>query len=100
MDAREQVGETLTPSVAAIVLVAVHCLAEERDLLAALGGQLADLSRNMLRRPALFGPAHLRHDAVGAELVAADHDPHIGLERRRPHGGIAQGIVTFKAALD
>ncbi len=45
-------------------------------------------------------PSAASCDAVGAELVAADHDPHIGLERRRPHGWIAQGIVAFKAPLN
>src|SRR5207249_1130158 len=75
-------------------------LAEQDDLLAPFGGELADLGRDVLGWPALLGPAHAGHDAIGAELVAADHDPDIGLERRGPHGRVTEGIVAFEASLD
>ena len=83
-----------------IVFVAVDRLAEQRDFLAAFAGELADLGGDVVGVPALFGAAHARHDAVGAKLIAADHDADIGLERRRPHRRIAQRIVAFEAAFD
>ncbi len=83
-----------------VVLVAVDGLAQQGDFLAALGGELADLGGDVLGRPALLRAAHAGHDAVGAELVAADHDADVGLERRRPHRRIAQRVVALEAALD
>ena len=80
--------------------VAVDGLAQQRDLLAALGGQLADLGGDVRRRPALLRAAHPGHDAVGAELVAADHDAHERLKRRRPHRRVAQRVVALEAPLD
>ena len=67
----------------AAVLVAVDRLAEQRDFQAALIGQYAGFREDLLRRAALLRPARHRHDAVGAELVAADQDPNKGLGRRR-----------------
>ena len=99
VDAGEQIGQPFAPAVAVVVLVAVDRLAEQRDLLAALGGELADLGGDVFGRPALLRAAHARHDAVGAELVAADHDADVRLERRRPHRRIAQRIVALEAAL-
>ena len=43
------------------------------------------------------GPRRAGHDAVGAELVAADHDADVRLERRRPHRRIAQRVVALEA---
>ena len=85
-------------AVAAVVLVAVDGLAQQRDLLAPLGGELADLRRDLLRMPALLRPADARHDAVGAELVAADHDPHERLERRGPHRRVARADRSFRSS--
>ena len=101
VDARQQVATARygRPS-PELVLVAVDGLAQQRDFLAALGGELADLGGDVLRRPALLRAAHARHDAVGAELVAADHDADVGLERRRPHRRVAQRVVALEAALD
>ena len=83
------------------MLVAVDRLAQQRDLPAAFVGQLPGLGDDMLAGGRLCsGPRTLGHDAVGAELVAADHDPHERLERRRPHRGSRSGIVALEAALD
>ena len=87
-------------AVAQVVLVAVDRLAQQRDFLAAFPGELAHLGGDLLGMPALLGAAHARHDAVGAKLVAADHDADIRLERRRPHRRIAHRIVAFEAAFD
>src|SRR5262249_21937110 len=95
-----QAGQPLPPAVAVGILVAVDGLAEQGDLLAALGGQLADLGGDVLGRAALFGAADAGDDAVGAELVAADHDADVGLEGRRPHRRVAHRVVALEAALD
>src|SRR5687768_16211376 len=49
---------------------------------------------------ALLGTTHARHDTVGAELVASDHDPHEGLIRSGTHRGITQRIEAFVATPD
>ena len=69
------------------VLVAVDRLAQERRFQAPLVGQAADFVLDFRGRAALLRPAHPRHDAVGAELVAAQHDPHHRLEGDRPRRG-------------
>ena len=69
---------------AARVLIAVDRLAQQRDLQAAVVGQ----RRASATIFAAAGSAPARgpgHDAIGAELVAAEHDPHHGLVRRGPH---------------
>ena len=66
------------------VFVAVDGLAEQRHFQAAVVGQAADLVDDFGGRPALFRPAHPRHDAIGAELIAAEHHPHHRLVRHGP----------------
>ena len=46
------------------------------------------------------GPRTAGHDAVGAKLVAAHHDPDEGLKRAGPHRRLAVGIVVLKARGD
>jgi hypothetical protein len=87
-------------AVAFVVSVAVHRLTEQRDFAASLAGKLPRLGQNVRRRPALFWTAHARHDAVRAKLVAADHDSHVRLKRRRPHRRIAEWIEAFVTPLD
>src|SRR5438876_453869 len=50
--------------------------------------------------PALLRPARAGHDAVGAELVAPDHDADVGLERRGPHRRIAHRVVALETGRD
>lgn len=95
----EQVGQS-PQATAARVAIAVDGLAQERDLAAAFGGELLRFGDDRLGRPALLGSAHRRHDAIGTEFVATDHDPHEGLEWARPHRRIAERIVTLEALLD
>src|SRR5260370_25307987 len=50
--------------------------------------------------PTLLRAANLRHDAIGAKLVAADHDANISLESIGPHRRIAERVIALEAALD
>ena len=90
VDARQQVRQARRPAVAVDVAVAVDRLADEGDLLAALVGELPHLGGDVLGVPALLGAARRRHDAVGAELVAAELHADVRLERRRPHRRVAR----------
>ena len=78
--------------------IAVDRLAEERDLLATLLGERWRTSAMIsLRRAALLRAANAGDDAIRAELVAPDHDPHVRLVRRRAHRRIAQRVEAFVA---
>ena len=99
VDAQQQIGQPFVRPSPWSIAVAVDGLAEQGDFLAALGGELADLGGDVLRRPALLRAAHARHDAVGAELVAADHDADVGLERRRPHRRIARSDRSSRSCV-
>ena len=79
------------------VAIAVDGLADQRDFQAAVVGQPANFLDDLVSRPALFRSAHAGHDAIRAELVAAEHDPHQGLMRHWPHGRRAMRIVILKA---
>src|SRR5690606_27530030 len=48
--------------------------------------------------PRLLRTAGVGHDAIGAELVAPDHDPHVGLPGAGPHLRIAQRVVALERA--
>ena len=63
-------------------------MAQEGDLPHAVGDKLLTLPHNRLDRAALLAAANVRHDTVGAEVVAARHDGHPGVE--------ALGAVTGK----
>ena len=80
MDQRQQLAQARLSAITEIVFVAVDGLTQQGDFLAAFIGQLADLGGDVIGMPALFRAAHAGHDAVGAKLVAADHDADIGLE--------------------
>ena len=80
------------------VFVAVDRLAQQRDLAASLLGQLAGFGRDVRGRPALLRPAHHADDAIRAELVAADHDPHERLIRRRPHRPARAADRSFRSS--
>ena len=84
MKLMEQVGQSCSFSIR-FVTVAVHCLAQERNLAATLIGQDACLGHNLLGRATLFRTADHRHNAVRAEFVAAELNPHVSLPWRRSH---------------
>src|SRR5581483_11291067 len=100
VDASQQICESWPTAVAQIVLIAVDGLAEQSDLFCPFRGELANLGRDFFRMPALFWTPHAGHDAVGTELVAADHDPHVRLKARWPHRWIAERIVALEAVLN
>ena len=94
----EQIGQVQRAR-AGRVLIAVDGLAQQGHFQAAVVGQAADLVDDLGGRPALLGPADPRHDAIGAELVAAEHHPHhrLGLGSRgegRGERGEAMVVVT------
>ena len=79
------------------VFVAVDCLSQERDFPDALICQNSCFFENMCWRTTLLRTASYWHHAIGAELIAADHDADKGLERSRAHFRIAQRVVALKA---
>ncbi len=96
----QEVAESHGPA-AGSRLVAVDRLAQQGHFQAALVDQLADLGHDLFRRPALLGTADAGDDAVGAELVAAEHDPHHGLKRRKGRAaGGPLGIVAGETLPD
>ena len=74
-----------------IFAVAVHVLAEEGDLLVALGDEAAALLDDLLRLAAALAAAHIGHDAVRAEVVAAVHDAHPRAHAALAHDGQVLG---------
>ena len=79
VDGAQQVGE-LGPVLpgAEVAAVGVHVLAEQRDLGDAVGGERLDLVHDVAHAAADLAPAHRRHDAERAGVVAADLDRHPG----------------------
>ena len=77
--------------------VGVHVLPKQRDLLHAGRHVALGLGRDILQRARFLASAHVGHDAVGAEVVAADGDGQprrpIVLARRRQLGGKRRGGV-------
>src|SRR4051812_43678783 len=95
----EQVAQPPRP-IASFVLVTIDGLPQQDDFLAAFASKLTRLGEDLLRRPALFGATNAGHDAVRAELVAADHDADVCLVGRWPHGRITHGVEAFVAPFD
>src|SRR5262249_31060277 len=100
VDPGQQVREASAAAVSQIILVAVHRLAQECHLPAPFRSELAYLDGGMLTAPALVGPANRGHNTIRAELIAADHDAHVGLKTRWPHGRVPERVVTLEAPLD
>ncbi len=73
----QQVGKARLPK--QIAAIRVNVLAQQRDLAHALAHQTGHLVDNLLEGAALFAAAHIRHDAIGAEIIAARHDGHPGV---------------------
>ena len=95
----EQIGEPQFAAAGSIA-VAVDGLAEERHFEAAAIGQAADLFFDLGRRAVLLRPANAGHDAVRAESVAAEGDPHHCLVRHAAHRGRAVDVERFETLAD
>ena len=65
-------------AVVEIHAVAVHDLAEERDVLHAFRGQFPHFPKNVVFRPASLAAAPGGNHAVGAGVGTAEHDRNIG----------------------
>ena len=63
---------------AAAAAIGIDVLPQERDLLHALIDEALALLQHGLRLARTLPPAHIRHDAIGTEVVAAVHDVHKG----------------------
>ena len=66
------------------VPIGIHILAEKRYLLNPLLNESMDLVEHRLNRPAPLPSAHVRHDAIRAEIVASAHNRHPRLEPSVP----------------
>ena len=64
-----------------ILSVGVDVLSEKHHFHNTVSHKLFDLFDNVLRLSAPLASAHIRHDAVTAEVIAAEHDIDAGLER-------------------
>ena len=69
---RQQIGEIHAD--AQILAIRIDILSEQRDIFIAFFYQAAQLCLDVLRLPAALSAAHIRHDAIGAEIVAAVHN--------------------------
>ena len=78
---------------AEILTIGVDVLAEQRNLLVTRRDQLTQFFLDLLRSAAALSAAHIRHNAVGAEIVAAIHDGQprlcaLGTQHRQTFGDI------------
>ena len=72
--------------------VGVDVLTQQRNLAHALTDQARHLVNDFLEGTALFAAANIRHDAVGAEVIAARHDGHPGVILRLAMPRHAHGV--------
>ena len=75
-------GEQLREARAArdVIAIGIDILTEQGDLETAIRDQLLALTENRRRIARLLPTTHVRHDAVGAEIIAAVADVHRALE--------------------
>ena len=64
--------------------VAVDILPKQHDFLHAALQKALGLAQDVVRAAGALAPAHIGHDAVGAEVVAAVHDGDIGMPGVEP----------------
>ena len=76
-DFPQQIGEI--ESAVRVVPVRVDVLPQQRDLLIPFVEQGSHFRNDMFGTAAAFPSAHIRHDAIGAEIIAAVHDIHPGV---------------------
>ena len=72
VDAPDEVGKIHV--LVEVAAVGVDVLPQERDVLIPRRDELARLTLDLVRMAGALAPAHIRHDAVGAEVVAPVHD--------------------------
>ena len=79
-------GEQLREARAArdVIAIGIDILTEQGDLETAIRDQLLALTQDRRRIPRLLASTHIRHDAVGAEIIAAVADVHRALEAVTP----------------
>ncbi len=75
-DRPQQLGEGRPPLARQVAAVGVDVLAQQRHLAHAVGGEALDLGDHVRGGAAALAAADGRHDAVGADAVAADRDLH------------------------
>src|SRR3954451_21820181 len=82
-----------------VAAVRVDVLAEKRHLADALGSEPFDLFEDFARTPGGLSPPDGRHDAVGADRVAAHRDLHPGLEAPlAPNGKLGRKCALLAGA--
>ena len=79
----QQVREVHTHALA----VGINVLSQQGDLRDPLLRQGSDLGHHLQKLPGTLAPPHVGHDAVGAEVVAAEGDVDEGGEWIGPPGG-------------
>ena len=81
-------------------MIGVDVLPDQRDLAHAGLGEVAHLVEDLLDRPRDFGAARIRHDAEGAELVAAFLHGDEGRDAARARRGLARRGQEAEFVLD
>ncbi|KAF5032471.1 hypothetical protein DSECCO2_616900 [anaerobic digester metagenome] len=71
-------------------------MAEECDFFDAVFDEVLRFLQKVCHFPAFFPAAHVRHDAVGAKIVAAVHDGDISAESFLPKMASAFGNIGIK----
>ena len=71
-----KLGKQIGKIVVLALGVGVDVLPKQRNILVALCHQLANLGNDLLLISAALSAAHIGHDAIGAEIVAAVHNGH------------------------
>ena len=74
-----------------VLAIGVHVLAQEGDVFIALLYQAPHLVQDVLRCAGALPAPDIGHDAIGAEVVAAIHDGHPGLDAVLADGGDTLG---------
>ena len=84
-----------------IKVIRVDRLSEQHHLADAFIGQAPDLSREIIRRNAALAPAHVRHHAKGAKLVASAHRGDVSANAPGMRGGnIGVGLGAIEAHIN
>ena len=87
----QQLSESVL--VAKILAVGIYVLAQQSKFLVAIFNRCLNLGNNIIDAAAALASAYIRHDAVGAEIIAAIHNWNPGSKRALAYH------MTFKLAL-
>ena len=85
----QKVGKVLP--IRQILAVGVHILTQQGNFLGTVFNETPALGQNVLKFPAPLPTPDIGYDAVGAEIVAAVHNGHPGLQPGIPNLGNALG---------